>query len=330
MKKIKLISQIILFSSLIGVILMSCQNKNSDNIWDKEIKITEKVKIINISEEFFSPNVSLNDFKTKYPWFQGNIPDEEYLFRKKDTTEINIYKNAIKEIKTINLETELSEMFSRIRYYFPKFKTPKVYLYSSSLQGIKDPIFFRAEDEMLFIDISAFMGEKNSYYDGIDHYLRKTMTPKNIVPKVAEIIAETFILYNTQESKFIDQILISGKIKTLQKAFLPKTPDYLIMNYTQEQQEWAVANESNIWNYFVEQDLLFSDDSQLYERFLSIAPFSKFYTEVDQKSSPQVGVFIGWQISKAFFTQKPETTLSEFLTKNATEIFNQSKYKPQD
>ena len=225
---------------------------------------------------------------------------------------------------------ELSEMFSRIRYYFPKFKTPKVYLYSSSLQGIKDPIFFRTEDEMLFIDISAFMGEKNSYYDGIDHYLRKTMTPKNIVPKVAEIIAETFILYNTQESKFIDQILISGKIKTLQKAFLPKTPDYLIMNYTQEQQEWAVANESNIWNYFIEQDLLFSDDAQLYERFLSIAPFSKFYTEVDQKSSPQVGVFIGWQISKAFFTQKPETTLSEFLTKNATEIFNQSKYKPQD
>ena len=287
MKKIKLVFQIILFSSLIGVILMSCQNKNSDNIWDKEIKITEKVKIINISEEFFSPNVSLNDFKIKYPWFQGNIPDEEYFLR-----------------------------------------TPKVYLYSSSLQGIKDPIFFRTEDEMLFIDISAFMGEKNSYYDGIDHYLRKTMTPKNIVPKVAEIIAETFILYNTQESKFIDQILISGKIKTLQKAFLPKTPDYLIMNYTQEQQEWAVANESNIWNYFVEQDLLFSDDNQLYERFLSVAPFSKFYTEVDQKSSPQVGVFIGWQISKAFFTQKPETTLSEFLTKNTTEIFNQSKYKP--
>ena len=82
MKKIKLISQIILFSSLIGVILMSCQNKNSDNIWDKEIKITEKIKIINISKEFFNPNVSLNDFKTKYPWFQGNIPDEEYLLRR--------------------------------------------------------------------------------------------------------------------------------------------------------------------------------------------------------------------------------------------------------
>ena len=59
MKKIKLVFQIILFSSLIGVILMSCQNKNSDNNWDKEIKITEKVKIINISEEFFNRNVSL-------------------------------------------------------------------------------------------------------------------------------------------------------------------------------------------------------------------------------------------------------------------------------
>ena len=101
------------------------------------------------------------------------------------------------------------------------------------------------------------------------------------------------------------------------------------MNYSETQQGWAEANEANIWNYFVENNMVFSDDPKLYERFLSVAPFSKFYTEIDQKSSPRVGSFIGWRICKAFYAQKPETKLSDFLRMNATEIFNQSNYKPE-
>lgn len=329
MKKIKHLLPTLGIFIFLGGCLISCK-KEPKELWNQEIKTTENVEIINISEEFFNPNTSLDEFKNKYPWFQGNIPDAEYAQRRKDTTEIRIYQEAMKGIKTEVLKVEFSQMFSRVKHYFPKFKTPKIYLYSSSLQGITDPIFFRTEDEMIFVDISAFMGEKNKNYNGLDYYLRKTMNPENLVPKVSEIVAETFVLPNPQENKFIDQMLMSGKIKTLQKAFLPQTAEHLIMNYTAEQHNWSVANEGNIWNYFVEHDLLFSDDAQLNERFLSTAPFSKFYTEVDQKSSPQVGVFIGWQISKAYFDKVPESTLTDFLTKNATEIFNQSKYKPEE
>jgi hypothetical protein len=32
------------------------------------------------------------------------------------------------------------------------------------------------------------------------------------------------------------------------------------MNYTQKQYEWATGNEANIWNYFVESNLIFGDD----------------------------------------------------------------------
>ena len=65
------------------------------------------------------------------------------------------------------------------------------------------------------------------------------------------------------------------------QAFLPDFPDYLKMNYTQKQYEWAIANEANIWNFFVENNLVFSDDTRLGERFIKPGPFSKFYTEID-------------------------------------------------
>ena len=47
---------------------------------------------------------------------------------------------------------------------------------------------------------------------------------------------------------------------------LPKTLDQYKIGYAKSQQEWAVSNEENIWNYFVENDLLF-DDSNLNEDF---------------------------------------------------------------
>ena len=316
---------------LFGLTLFSCK-KEPEELWQKEIKNTENVELIDISGDFFNPNVKIEEFKAKYPWFQGGIPDADYVLRRKDTAEIRIYQEAIKNIDKIKLKNDLSEMFSRVKSYFPKFQTPKVYLYSSSLQGITDsPIFFRTAEKMLFIDISAFMGEKNKNYNGIvDNYLRKSMNPENILPKTAEIVAETFMMADNKEHKFIDQLVFFGKIKTLQNAFLPNVPDYLKMNYTKEQMQWSEANEANIWNYFVENDLIFSDDSRLYDRFIAIGPFSKFYTEVDQESSPQAGIFIGWEICKAFYAQKPDTKLVDFLRMNSTEIFNASNYKPNN
>lgn len=311
--------------------LISC-DKEPKNLWNVEMKTTEKVEIIDVSGQFFDKNVSLNKFKADFPMFQGNISDEMYEQRRKDEKEIKVYQEAINKIDQKKLQTELSEMFSRVKHYFPKFETPKIYLYSSYLEpeSLVEPVFFRSDMGMIFVDISAFMGDKNEHYKGLDEYHKKSMNAENLVPKISEVVAETFLVYNPEENKFIDMMISSGKIRILQDTFLPKTADYLKMKYSQDQQNWVVANEVNIWNYFVENDLLFSDDPKLYERFFSVAPFSKFYTEIDQKSSPRVGEFIGWQISKAYFQEKPETKLSDFLIMNATEIFNQSNYKPAE
>ena len=84
----------------------------------------------------------------------------------------------------------------------------------------------------------------------------------------------------------------------------------------------------NIYNYFVENDLLFSDDNRLDERFLAKAPFSKFYREQDNLSPGKIGVWLGWQIVQSYLKHN-DVSLQEFLKKDETELFNQSKYKPK-
>lgn len=310
--------------------LNSCKKENQ-NIWKVDIENKDqKVDITDISKEFFDPKISIETFKIKYPWFQGSVKDEDFVKRKNNPEEIKVYNEAASKIDLNKLSTDLSALFARVRHYFPQFKNPKVFTFSSSTQMYQEPIIFDPQQNYLFIDISGFMGEKNEFYKGIEEFFKTSMNPENIVPKISEAIAITLVPYDKESQKFMDLMVYNGKIMTLQDAFLPDFADHLKMHHSKKQYDWSVANEVNIWTFFVEEDLLFSPDPRLSERFIVIGPFSKFYTEVDRESSPQVGIFTGWQICRKFFNNKPETKLQDFLNMNATEIFNQSEYKPNN
>ncbi len=316
--------------SLVLILGLNSCKKESQNQWNVEITTpAEKVEITDISKELYDPNVSSESFKAKFPWFQETVSDADFAKRRADPEEIKIYKEAAAKIDQKKLQTDLQDLFSHIRFYFPSFKSPKVFLFSSALQMIQDPIFYDAKGNQLFIDMTGFMGEGNPNYKGLEMYFQKSMNPNNIVPKVAQIFAEGFVKESPDHQKFIDMMILNGKIMILKDAFLPTYPEYLKMNYTQKQYEWAVSNEANIWNYFVENNIIFGDDHRLEDRFIAPGPFSKFYTEIDNESSPQIAIFTGWQICKEYLKQKPETKLQDFLGLDATVIFNQSGYKPK-
>jgi hypothetical protein len=38
-----------------------------------------------------------------------------------------------------------------------------------------------------------------------------------------------------------------------------------------------------MWRYFIEKELLYSVDQKLIPRFINMAPFSKFYLEIDNE-----------------------------------------------
>ncbi|WP_144282222.1 gliding motility lipoprotein GldB [Chryseobacterium echinoideorum] len=316
--------------SLVLVLSLNSCKKDQEKQWKVEIKNpAEKVEVTDISKIFYDPAVPLEKFKAQFPWFQGTVSDEDFAKNKVNETEIKIYKEAISKIDQAKLQQELQDLFSHIKYYFPEFKTPKVFLFSSSLQMIQDPILYDSKTNFLFIDISGFMGNKNPNYAGLEEYFQKSMNPNNIVPKVSKVFAENLVPFSPDHQKFIDLLVYNGKMMILQDAFLPETPDYLKMNYDQKQYEWTTANEPNIYNYFVENNLIFGDDHRLVDRFINPGPFSKFYTEIDNESSPMVGVYTGWQICKEFLNKNLETQLPEFLKMDATDIFNKAGYKPE-
>ena len=110
---------------------------------------------------------------------------------------------------------------------------------------------------------------------------------------------------------------------------IPFKTDAEKISYTEVELEWAKANESYIWRYFIERELLFSTDYKLPSRFIINAPFSKFYLEeIDNESPGKVGQYIGWQIVRAYMKNN-DVSFQDMMQKPAEEIYNNSNFKPK-
>ena len=113
------------------------------------------------------------------------------------------------------------------------------------------------------------------------------------------------------------------------QALLPDTSDAFKIGYTQDEIDWAVTNAPQIYVYFTEEQLFFSDDKRLNQRFLDPAPFSKFFSENDTKSPGRIAAWMGWQICRSYLDKNKDLSLQEFLMEpDLVKIFNNSGYKP--
>jgi uncharacterized protein YjaZ len=121
----------------------------------------------------------------------------------------------------------------------------------------------------------------------------------------------------------------SGKELYLKDILLPNYSDAERIGYTEKQVKWCQENESYMWEYFVSNKLLYSTESKLPNRFINLAPFSKFYLEIDNETPGRVGQWVGWQIVRSYM-QNNEVSVVQLLKADPTDIFEKSKYKPKN
>jgi uncharacterized protein YjaZ len=83
-----------------------------------------------------------------------------------------------------------------------------------------------------------------------------------------------------------------------------------------------------MWRYFIEKEMLYSNEQKLSSRFINPAPFSKFYLEIDNESPGRVGAWIGWQIVRSY-AKNNDMPIADLLKLDTKKLFEKSKYKPK-
>jgi uncharacterized protein YjaZ len=114
----------------------------------------------------------------------------------------------------------------------------------------------------------------------------------------------------------------------LKDLWLPKLEEYSKIGYTADELNWAEDNEFYIWQYFIENEILYENNSKLYDRFISRGPFSRFNLELDSESPSSLGIYIGWKIVKSFMKNN-DIKLVNMLQSDSQYIFKNAKFKPK-
>ena len=316
----------VLLYILVVICFFSCKEENAADLAVNQHKVD--VVIERFDQQFAKTNEkSLPDIKRAYPFFfPKDVNDTEWIEKINDTLQQELAQEVSRVFPDFEIyESDVELLFSYIHYYFPTFKTPRVITTTSNVEYRNKVI---VTDTIVLLALDTYLGRDHYFYEGIPRYIAEHLDKQEIVVDLAGEYAKKYI-FQPKRKSLLDEMIYYGKVLYFKDKVLPFKKENERISYTAEQLDWTRNNESSIWRYFVERELLFSTDAKLPNRFINAAPFSKFQLEgIDSESPGRIGQYIGWQIVKAYM-ENNDTPFKDMLIMDAEDIFNNSKFKPK-
>ena len=221
------------------------------------------------------------------------------------------------------LRQEISEMFGRVKYYFPDFRTPHAATYVSGLLG-KD-IF--VNDSLLVISLDWFAGPQASFRPDLPQYMLRRYRPASVLPTLALAVASKYNRHQLTATSVLDQMVDQGKRLYFAGQVLPCAPDSLLLGYTGKELRNVQFNEARIWGHFLENNLLYTTTPFIIQKYVGERPN---VPEIDRTCPGRVGQWVGLQIVRKYMAEHPDVTLAKLLAeKDAQRILNDSHYRPK-
>lgn len=316
-----------IFIITISVLFFSCDKKSKVEKAVEEIPV--EMKLHRFEQAFFDTKPSdLQTVKNSFPdFFQEGTPDQVWLDKMQHPQWRELYVEVENKYKNFNSkQDEIEELFKHIKYYFPTIKTPDIYTVIGEMDYNNKVIY--ANDKLL-ISLELFLGAKHRFYADFPEYIANNFEERQMLPEVASSFS-LGVVPQAEDKTLLSEMIYYGKQLYIKDVLLAdKYTDAEKIGYSPEQITWSKENEAFIWTYFIEKQYLYSSNSRLPAQFIYMAPFSKFYLEIDNESPGRIGQYIGWQIVRSFMENNPKVTVQQLIKMDAKTIFEQSKYKPK-
>jgi len=337
----KLLSSYLLIAGLLFgsfLLLQSCNQKKSYqvDVSDVEIEPIEIKRYEQVLFEIDPENIEeeIEPHLDDYYLFLGeevNTDMGRQQLYDYITDEFNreVYQDLIQQWEDLSwLEDELTGAFTYFSYHFPEQGVPDVYSYLSAID-FEYPVFF--QDGIAILALDMFLGKDYKNYDriGIPVFKRVKFVPDAAPVELMRTIAKDFVHQaGFDPESLLDYMIQEGKVLYFLDAMFPSYPDSLKIYYTESQVNWAVENEGPSWAYILENDMLYSGDRPMIQKFVGDSPFTAPFST---GSAPRMGSFIGWMIIRNYMQRNPNITLADLLfsQKESREILVDSRYRPR-
>jgi len=317
----------------------ACKNKNQDVAMPSQLKTNvpeSKIVIKRYEKALFGLDKKhlRQGMATLYPdysYFLGNQwQDTMNILRIynfiNDPNIRELYDLTVKKYPDITLlEKDLTGAFNRLRQSYPEMTVPHVFTYVSGLD-IDNPVYY--SDTAMAIGLDIFLGSDAAAYPkaGIPKYKANRLTPEYILPQCMLAVSDNLLRMDGKSNTLLDQMVIAGKALYFLDVTLPDVKDEFKIGYSFAQLDWSRKNESRIWAFIIEHQLLFSSDPQGVSKMMTDAPFTSGFAA---ESPGRLGAYMGWQIVRAYMREADNISLKQLMEEtDAQHILKVSQFKP--
>ena len=310
---------------LLFLCIFSCQKATKT---EREIAAVDVDLRIERFDQLFAASgpSDLSILKENYPFlFSKRFSDSVWIRRMNDPIQ-GLLTTAVDSVfeDFESTEAEIINFYKHLKYYNKSLKIPRVITVLSDVDYRNKTV---VTDSIVLIALDTYLGEDHEFYLSFYDYIKQNLESSQMVPDLAASYADKFIS-QPNRTTFLDEMIYFGKQLYLKDLWIPFKQNNVKIGYSVSEYEWAEANEFYIWQYFVENELLYSPNRKLLGRFILAAPFSRFNLELDSESPGRLGQYIGWQIVKSYMKNNP-TSVFDMLLMPPQDIFNNAKFKPK-
>jgi len=256
-----------------------------------------------------------------------------------DTTELyirgfissyrSVYDSASRVFKDFSpYEQEIKKALQHVKYYFPSYPIPKkIITYIGPIDGYGDIL----SEDALIVGLHQHLGENFSLYRSewvsqtYPDYLTRRFTPATITINAMKNILGDLFPEMEDDKSLVLQMIEKGKRLYILGKLLPDAEEHNLIGYTKKQLKECYEHEPQIWDLFLQNNLLRTIDNNLVKNYIGESPKTQ---ELGDASPGNIGSFAGWQIVKKYMDKNPGLKLPDLMKTDDEQIFQQSKYKP--
>lgn len=289
------------------------------------VSSAEEMKLLN--EDLIERGGELYEFYVGEMLRSGSVYDDSagyYLYYFVSDTMIKRAQSDVNETfpNFSSYESQLTDMFKHLKYHLPDAPLPnKLITYNSAFNyGVI------STDSVIGLGLDMYLGKNNEIISqlGFPVYMKDKMAEEYMLVDIAHSWIATNVLKDEGET-FLDQMIYYGKLRYLIDAMLPELEDHLKIRYTEEEYDFALASEDDVWLFIMDMNWVYSTDMKVGLRFFEEAP-----TTVGIDGSPgRIGQFMGWQMIRQYMDKNPEVSVAQLMAETNNAKFLKT-YKPED
>jgi len=304
-------------------------------------KIELNIPIYRFDKEFSKINIDnyyyeINEIEIEFPGFidyyltnhirMSDIKDsvkKSNILLFTSYPQVVLFQNRIDSCfaETEEISDEINESFGIYKYNFPEKEIPENIIFINSFNSFGVDSY----KNNLIIGLDFYLAEDHPEFNSIYDYLKIRYNKKFMIANSMEYWLSSSFVETSEINTFLDELIFKGKIMYVMKECLPDVADNIIFRFSEEELQWCLNHEKNIWNEVLKMDIFYKSDKLSYISFFQDSPFTK---GMPKESPGRLGYWIGYEIIHEYMKNEGGDLKELMKNNNSQEILLKSKYKP--